>query len=62
MKRWIPKVGEKVTIDGTKRGLPTWTGFVESVSKYNEPAGQVYLRIAHLGHTCAAKDEITIHS
>lgn len=64
-RRWIPKVGEIVTLAGGSRGreeaLPTWTGKVETVSKEDCKPGTVYVKIEDHGWTTAHKDEITIH-
>jgi len=60
MKRWIPKIGETVTLeDGGKSDV--WTGKVISASKHNCLPGQVYLFVEGHGYTVAYKNEITIH-
>ena len=65
MKRWIPKVGETVTLAGfTDAGdflVEEWSGRVEKVSKLDTRRGRVWLRIAGAGTTEARKEEITIH-
>ena len=61
-KRWIPKIGETVTLDdGGKSDV--WTGPVLEVTKSNCLPGQVYLSIGGKSHgwTVAYKNEITIH-
>ena len=62
MKRWIPKVGETVTLAGDGRDLPAWTGKVEQVTKADCRPGQVYVHIEGHGPTFAASHEITIHA
>jgi hypothetical protein len=61
MKRWIPKKGERVTLAGDGRDLPSWSGVVEQVSKIDCGPGEVYLYIAGRGPTFASSHEITIH-
>lgn len=67
MKRWIPKVGETVTLKGRGQGkgledLPLWTGKVVHCTRRDCDPGTVYLFIEGCGYTTAAKDEITIHA
>lgn len=57
-KRWIPKVGETVTLTGSD---PQWSGKVKSVRKYGCKPDQVYLYIENYGYTFANKSEIYIH-
>lgn len=65
--RWIPKVGEHVTLMGYhqpdgRRGLIRWDGFVESVTKRECKPGTVYLKLRDLGFTTASKEEIIINT
>ena len=59
-KRWIPKVGEKVTLSA-RWDVGPWTGVVNKVSKKGLGPGLVYLHFIEHGHTVAFKEEIIIH-
>lgn len=60
-KRWIPRIGERVTLAGDSRSdLPSWNGIVTHVCKNGCHPGEVYLYLDGHGFTHASKHEITI--
>ena len=61
MKRWIPKVGEAVTVAGGLPGLP-WIGIVIRVEKEGCDRDEVCLTLTNVGTTMTSKHEITIHN
>ena len=66
MKRWIPKVGETVTlggyVDAGGTSVDPWTGKVTKVSKHDTRRGRVWLELEGIGRTEARREEITIHA
>jgi hypothetical protein len=61
MKRWIPKVGEIVSLRGMP-GVDAWPAAkVVKVLKDGCTPNTVYLTFENLGSTTAGKDEIVIH-
>ncbi len=62
MKRWVPKVGEYVTLSGNEaEGVEMWEGIVEKVSSLGCRSGRVRLFLKDKGWTTARRSEITIH-
>ncbi len=63
VKRWIPKVGEMVSLEGTQDVRPVGRSKVVRVSKHDCRPGTVYLMLdlgEELLSTTAGKDEIVI--